>query len=169
MSEVPILEETERTTGRDALRKNIQAAIALAGAVRSTLGPKGLDKLLVDDEGRSMVTNDGITVLESAKVEHPIAHMLISASATQEQTFEMEQQHLFFSQLSGCRMLGIWLYKAFIQRPLLVDIESLNNFVETQCLNSVLKHRRNKFLQQQKPLWLESYILKCNQPLLNVL
>ena len=86
MSDVPILEETDRTTGRDALRKNIQAAVALAGAVRSTLGPKGLDKLLVDDEGRSMVTNDGITVLESAKVEHPIAHMLISASATQDQT-----------------------------------------------------------------------------------
>ena len=86
MSDVSILEETDRTTGRDALRKNIQAAVALAGAVRSTLGPKGLDKLLVDDEGRSMVTNDGITVLESAKVEHPIAHMLIAASATQDQT-----------------------------------------------------------------------------------
>ena len=86
MSDVPILEETDRTTGRDALRKNIQAAMALAGAVRSTLGPKGLDKLLVDDEGRSMVTNDGITVLESAKVEHPIAHMLIAASAAQDQT-----------------------------------------------------------------------------------
>ena len=85
MSDVPILEETDRTTGRDALRKNIQAAMALAGAVRSTLGPKGLDKLLVDDEGRSMVTNDGITVLESAKVEHPIAHMLIAASAAQDQ------------------------------------------------------------------------------------
>ena len=86
MRDVRILEETDRTTGRDALRKNIQAAVALAGAVRSTLGPKGLDKLLVDDEGRSMVTNDGITVLESAKVEHPIAHMLIAASATQDQT-----------------------------------------------------------------------------------
>ena len=86
MSDVRILEETDRTTGRDALRKNIQAAVALAGAVRSTLGPKGLDKLLVDDEGRSMVTNDGITVLESAKVEHPIAHMLIAARATQDQT-----------------------------------------------------------------------------------
>lgn len=86
MSDAPILEATDRTTGRDALRKNIQAAMALSGAVRSTLGPKGLDKLLVDDEGRSMVTNDGITVLESAKVEHPIAHMLIAASATQDQT-----------------------------------------------------------------------------------
>ena len=86
MSDTSILEETDRTTGRDALRKNIQAAMALAGAVRSTLGPKGLDKLLVDDEGRSMVTNDGITVLESAKVEHPIAHMLIAASAVQDQT-----------------------------------------------------------------------------------
>ncbi|MED5290948.1 MAG: TCP-1/cpn60 chaperonin family protein, partial [Candidatus Thermoplasmatota archaeon] len=66
MSDTSILEETDRTTGRDALRKNIQSAMALAGAVRSTLGPKGFDKLLVDDEGRSMVTNDGITVLESA-------------------------------------------------------------------------------------------------------
>ena len=86
MSDTTILDETDRTTGRDALRKNIQAAIALAGAVRSTLGPKGLDKLLVDDEGRSMVTNDGITVLESAKVEHPIAHMLIASSAAQDQS-----------------------------------------------------------------------------------
>ena len=84
MSEVPILEETDRTTGRDALRKNIQAAIALAGAVRSTLGPKGLDKLLVDDQGQTLVTNDGVTVLETAKVEHPVAKMIISASSTQD-------------------------------------------------------------------------------------
>ena len=46
-----ILEETERSSGRAALRKNVQAAMALAGAVRSTLGPKGLDKLLLDDVG----------------------------------------------------------------------------------------------------------------------
>ena len=84
MSEVPILKETTRSTGRDALRSNITAALALAGAVRSTLGPLGQDKLLVDDEGRTMVTNDGVTVLESAKVEHPVAKMLINASTTQD-------------------------------------------------------------------------------------
>ena len=85
MSDVPILKETTRSTGRDALRNNITAAMALAGAVRSTLGPRGMDKLLIDDEGRTMVTNDGVTVLESAKVEHPVAKMLINASTTQDQ------------------------------------------------------------------------------------
>jgi chaperonin GroEL (HSP60 family) len=84
MSEVPILKETTRSTGREALRNNITAAMALAGAVRSTLGPLGQDKLLIDDEGRTMVTNDGVTVLESAKVEHPVAKMLINASTTQD-------------------------------------------------------------------------------------
>jgi len=84
MAEETILESTDRTSGREALRKNVQAAIALAGAVRSTLGPKGLDKLLVDDEGRTLVTNDGVTVLESAKVEHPVAKMVINASSTQD-------------------------------------------------------------------------------------
>lgn len=84
MSEVPILKETTRSTGREALRNNITAAMALAGAVRTTLGPLGQDKLLIDDEGRTMVTNDGVTVLESAKVEHPVAKMLINASTTQD-------------------------------------------------------------------------------------
>ena len=84
MSEVPILKETTRSTGREALRNNITAAMALAGAVRTTLGPLGQDKLLIDDEGRTMVTNDGVTVLESAKVEHPVANMLINASTTQD-------------------------------------------------------------------------------------
>jgi len=84
MAEETILESTERTSGRDALRKNVQAAIALSGAVRSTLGPKGLDKLLVDDAGGTLVTNDGVTVLETARVEHPVAKMIISASSTQD-------------------------------------------------------------------------------------
>ena len=84
MAEEIILKETDRTSGREALRKNVQAALALAGAVRSTLGPLGLDKLLVDDQGRSLVTNDGVTVLENAKVEHPIARMIIDTSSTQD-------------------------------------------------------------------------------------
>ena len=80
MGEKEILEDTTRSTGRDALKKNVQAAIALSGAIRSTLGPKGLDKLLIDDDGRTLVTNDGVTVLENAKVEHPVAKMVIGAS-----------------------------------------------------------------------------------------
>ena len=84
MAEETILESTERTSGREALRKNVQAAIALAGAVRSTLGPKGLDKLLIDDQGRTLLTNDGVTVLENARVEHPVAKMIINTSSTQD-------------------------------------------------------------------------------------
>tara|TARA_B100001248_G_scaffold261449_1_gene252696 strand:- start:1884 stop:3500 length:1617 start_codon:yes stop_codon:yes gene_type:complete len=84
MSEAPILKDTTRSSGREALQKNIQAAMALAEAIRSTLGPKGLDKLLIDDEGRTLVTNDGVTVLETAKVEHPVAKMMINASSTQD-------------------------------------------------------------------------------------
>tara|TARA_B100001093_G_scaffold349099_1_gene333707 strand:- start:94476 stop:96065 length:1590 start_codon:yes stop_codon:yes gene_type:complete len=84
MSDVPLLRDTERTTGRSALQNNIQAAMALASAVRSTLGPSGLDKLLIDDDGRTLVTNDGVTVLESAKVEHPVARMMINASSIQD-------------------------------------------------------------------------------------
>ena len=53
MSEAPILKDTTRSTGREALQKNIQAAMALAEAIRSTLGPKGQEKLLIDDEVRT--------------------------------------------------------------------------------------------------------------------
>ncbi len=84
MGDSEILEDTTRSSGRDALKKNVQAAIALAGAIRSTLGPKGLDKLLIDDDGRTLVTNDGVTVLETAKVEHPVAKMIIGASTLQD-------------------------------------------------------------------------------------
>jgi len=79
-----VLADTERVAGRQALRNNVAAAVALADAVRSTLGPKGLDKLLVGSDGSSLVTNDGVTVLETAKVEHPTAKMLISTSRAQD-------------------------------------------------------------------------------------
>ncbi len=79
-----VLEDTERVSGKTALRNNVEAAVALSGAVQSTLGPKGLDKLLVGSDGTSLVTNDGVTVLETALVEHPTAKMLISTSRAQD-------------------------------------------------------------------------------------
>ena len=72
------IQDTDRLEGRAALVNNVKAAVALAGAVRSTLGPRGLDKMLVDSDGGSLVTNDGVTVIETAKVEHPTARLLIS-------------------------------------------------------------------------------------------
>jgi chaperonin GroEL (HSP60 family) len=79
-----VLEGTERIAGRAALRNNVAGAVALANAVRSTLGPKGLDKLMVSGDGGYLVTNDGVTVLESARVEQPTAKMLISTSRAQD-------------------------------------------------------------------------------------
>ncbi len=119
MSEVPILKETTRTTGREALRNNITAAMALAGAVRTTLGPLGQDKLLIDDEGRTMVTNDGVTVLESAKVEHPVARMLINASTTQDRIAQTTERPVpCFSQQNCSKTRGSWCCRAFTLRPL---------------------------------------------------
>lgn len=78
------LEDTDRISGRTALVNNVRAASSLAGAIRSTLGPKGLDKMLVDADGSALVTNDGVTVLEKANVEHPTARLLIDASSSQD-------------------------------------------------------------------------------------
>mgnify|MGYP001242274477 CR=1 FL=1 len=84
--EAQLLTDTSRIKGKEALYRNIEAANALAGAIRTTLGPKGLDKMLVADNGSVKITNDGVTVLKNAKIEHPIAKMLIDIATTQENT-----------------------------------------------------------------------------------
>ncbi|MCI4324602.1 MAG: thermosome subunit, partial [Thermoplasmata archaeon] len=84
----PILvlkEGTKREKGRGALANNIAAAKAIADAVRSTLGPRGLDKMLVDSMGDVVVTNDGVTILKEMDVEHPAAKMLVEVAKTQDQ------------------------------------------------------------------------------------
>jgi thermosome len=87
LSGVPILilkEGTERKTGKDAQKNNIAAAIAVAEAVRTTLGPKGMDKMLVDSLGDVTITNDGATILETIDVEHPAAKMIVEVAKTQD-------------------------------------------------------------------------------------
>ena len=68
-------EGTERTSGKSAQSNNIAAAKAVADAVRSTLGPKGMDKMLVDSMGDVVITNDGATILKEMDIEHPAAKM----------------------------------------------------------------------------------------------
>jgi len=80
------LEETDRIHGHTALVRNVAAAVSLSNAVRSTLGPRGLDKMLVNNVGDVTVTNDGVTVLETARVEHPTANLLIASSSSQDKT-----------------------------------------------------------------------------------
>tara|TARA_B100001115_G_C15848478_1_gene429229 strand:+ start:5359 stop:6951 length:1593 start_codon:yes stop_codon:yes gene_type:complete len=84
--EAQLLNETSRIKGKEALYKNIEAADALAGAVKTTLGPKGLDKMLVTENGAVKITNDGASILENAIIEHPIAKMLIQVAITQDNT-----------------------------------------------------------------------------------
>ncbi|MBI4150285.1 thermosome subunit, partial [Candidatus Woesearchaeota archaeon] len=77
-------EGTQRTTGRNAQRTNIMAAKLVAETVRTTLGPKGMDKMIVDSLGDITVTNDGVTILEEMQIEHPAAKMLVEIAKTQE-------------------------------------------------------------------------------------
>ena len=77
-------EGTNRFLGRDAQRMNILAGKVLAETVRTTLGPKGMDKMLVDSLGDIVVTNDGVTILKEMDIEHPAAKMLVEVAKTQE-------------------------------------------------------------------------------------
>ncbi len=77
-------EGTSRKLGKDAQRNNILAARVVAETVRTTLGPKGMDKMIVDSLGDITVTNDGVTILEEIQVEHPAAKMIVEIAKTQE-------------------------------------------------------------------------------------
>ncbi|MFX1513717.1 MAG: thermosome subunit beta [Promethearchaeota archaeon] len=83
----PILilkEGTERSRGRDAQRSNIAAARTIGETVRSALGPRGADKMLVDNFGDVVISNDGATILKEIDVQHPVAKFVIELSKTQD-------------------------------------------------------------------------------------
>src|SRR5437899_1120966 len=83
----PILvlkEGTRRERGKGAQFNNIAAAKAVADAVRSTLGPRGMDKMLVDSLGDVVITNDGVTILKEIDIEHPAAKMIVEVAKTQD-------------------------------------------------------------------------------------
>jgi len=87
LSGQPILilkEGVERKRGRDAQSTNIMAAKVIADTVKSTLGPRGMDKMLVGGIGDIVVTNDGATILKEIDIEHPAAKMMVEVAKTQE-------------------------------------------------------------------------------------
>ena len=87
MGNQPIIvlkEGTESTRGKTAHSNNIMAAKAVADAVKSTLGPKGMDKMLVDGMGDIVITNDGATILKELDIEHPAAKMVVEVAKTQD-------------------------------------------------------------------------------------
>jgi len=77
-------QDSQRTAGKEAQRTNILAAKLVAETVRTTLGPKGMDKMLVDSMGDIIVTNDGVTILQEMQIEHPAAKMVVEVAKTQE-------------------------------------------------------------------------------------
>jgi archaeal chaperonin len=78
-------EGTQRNSGKSAQRMNILAAKLVAESVRTTLGPKGMDKMLVDSLGEIIVTNDGATILKEMSIDHPSARMIVEIAKTQEE------------------------------------------------------------------------------------
>ncbi|KXB09306.1 thermosome subunit, partial [candidate division MSBL1 archaeon SCGC-AAA833K04] len=83
----PILvlpESTQRLRGRDAQQTNIDAARIISQAIRTTLGPRGRDKMLVSGMGDVTITNDGVTILDEMEVEHPAAKIMVEIAKTQE-------------------------------------------------------------------------------------
>ncbi|MFH1365301.1 MAG: thermosome subunit alpha [archaeon] len=87
MPEKPVVlmpEDIQRLIGRDAQRNNILAAKMVADIVKTTLGPKGMDKMLVSPLGEIVITNDGATILKKMQIEHPAAKMMVEVAKTQE-------------------------------------------------------------------------------------
>jgi len=84
---IPVLilkEGTQRTTGAEALRSNMVAAMTIAEILRTTYGPRGMDKMLVDTLGDVTITNDGATILDKMDVQHPTAKMLVQIAKGQD-------------------------------------------------------------------------------------
>lgn len=77
-------EGTQREQGKNAQKNNIDAAKTIADAIRTTLGPKGMDKMLVDSIGDIIVSNDGATILKEMDVEHPTAKMIVEVAKSQD-------------------------------------------------------------------------------------
>src|SRR5210317_1489510 len=77
-------EDVNRILGKDAQRNNILAARMVSDVVKTTLGPKGMDKMLVSPSNDIIVTNDGVTILEEMQIEHPAAKMMVEIAKTQE-------------------------------------------------------------------------------------
>jgi thermosome len=77
-------ENSTRTSGSTALNSNIAAAIAVSEIVKTTLGPMGMDKMLIDSYGNSVITNDGVKILQEMDIEHPGAKLLVGVAKTQE-------------------------------------------------------------------------------------
>ena len=77
-------EKKKRVKGIEAIKQNLQAALSIANMVKSSLGPRGMDKMIVSPDGLQMITNDGATILEKSEIAHPIAKLMVELSVSQD-------------------------------------------------------------------------------------
>uniref|UniRef100_M4BE66 T-complex protein 1 subunit alpha n=1 Tax=Hyaloperonospora arabidopsidis (strain Emoy2) TaxID=559515 RepID=M4BE66_HYAAE len=85
METADLVVDGTRTSGKDIREQNVTAAVAIANIVKSSLGPVGLDKMLVDDIGDVTITNDGATILKQLEVEQPAGKVLVELAGLQDQ------------------------------------------------------------------------------------
>ncbi|TSA50555.1 thermosome subunit, partial [archaeon] len=81
---IVLREDTQRSKGRDARKSNMMAAQIIAEVLKTTLGPRGMDKMLIDSLGDITITSDGATILDEIDVQHPAAKMMIEVAKTQD-------------------------------------------------------------------------------------
>ena len=77
-------EKKRRLKGIDAVKVNLQSALAISQTLRTSLGPKGMDKMIVSPDGEVLITNDGATIVEKMEIMHPIAHLMVELSRSQD-------------------------------------------------------------------------------------
>ena len=80
---VLLKEGTENTQGKQQVISNINACSAIVDAIRTTLGPRGMDKLIVDNRGKATISNDGATIMKLLDVVHPAAKTLVEIAKSQ--------------------------------------------------------------------------------------
>ena len=135
---------TTQEKGRVAQSNNIAAARAVAKAVQSTLGPMGMDKMLVDEGGDVIITNDGATILDEIDIDHPAAKMIIGVAKTQE-------QHCYDGTTTAVVLAGELLKRSedLIEQNLQVDIVDFSSFKNHLRPNTATEGR-GRFLRKKE-------------------
>lgn len=77
-------EKKKRVKGIDAIKQNLTAALSVANMVKTSFGPKGMDKMIVSPDGQPLITNDGATIMEKAEIAHPISRLIVELSMSQD-------------------------------------------------------------------------------------
>ena len=103
-------EGTDTSQGKAQLVSNINACTAVADVVRTTLGPRGMDKLIHDDKGTVTISNDGATIMKLLDIVHPAAKILVDIAKSQDS--EVFFVFIFGSEM-GCNHMGIILFSDF--------------------------------------------------------